>query len=111
MGSRRHTPKNYDGIKLTGKLACDMLPDVFKTIQKAFDAQPKNIFTVFLNSLDERMRPLVEPVFFAKGVLTVKVKNATLLSILSSQEKGRLVHNLRSSIPSIEIQDIVFQSG
>ena len=111
MSSRRQTPKNYDGIETTGKLASGMVSNVLKGIQKALDAQPKNVFMVFSGLLDERMRPLVEPVFFAKGILTVKVKNATLLSILSSQEKTRLVHNLRRTIPSVEIQDIVFQSG
>ena len=104
-------PRNYDGRIPTGKKIAGVLPSVFGNIQKAFDARPKNIFTLFLSLLNEQMRPFVEPVFFSNGVLTVKVKNPTLLSILSSQEKVNLLHTMRERLPKIVIQDIVFQTG
>ena len=111
MAGKRQNPKNYDGLEWTGRLAKNIVSNVFADIQKSFDANPQNVFAVFLGLLNEKIRPLVEPVFFSKGVLTVKVKNATLLSILSSQEKGHLVQNLGKLLPSAEIQNIVFQSG
>ena len=109
--SQRSVPKNYDGIKPTGRLVESLLDTTFKKISASFDARPQNIFAIFLGLINEQFRPLVKPVFFADGKLIVKVKNSTLLSILTSQEKGRLLHNLRDQIPSVPIQDIVFQIG
>ena len=107
----KRVPKGYDGLKPTGREAHDLVDPILAKIQRSVEARPQNIFNIFSDLLSEKIRPLVKPVFYQNGVLKVKVQNATLLSILSSQEKGRLVHNLRSRLPSLKIQDIVFQIG
>ncbi|MCF7852857.1 MAG: DUF721 domain-containing protein [Simkaniaceae bacterium] len=104
-------PKNYDGLDFTGREIGGMADVVLSRITQTFESKAQNIFNTFLGLLNDRIRPFVKPVSFTKGKLVVKVKNATLLSILSSQEKAHLLHNLRVKLPSVVIQDIFFQIG
>ena len=104
-------PRGYDGKKPTGRLIGTMTDSILNQISKKFDAKPQNIYNVFLTLLNDQVRPLVKPYNFHNGVLVVKVKNGTLLSILSTQEKGRLIQEMRAKLPRAEIQNIVFQIG
>ena len=104
-------PRGYDGKKPTGRLIGTMTDSILNQISKKFDAKPQNIYNVFLTLMNDQVRPLVKPYNFHNGVLVVKVKNGTLLSILATQERGRLISEMRAKLPRAEIQNIVFQIG
>lgn len=107
----KRIPRGYDGQVPTGRNVKDLADTILGRISHAVDGQPQNVFNTFTALLSDTIRPLVKPISFRNGKLVVKVKNGTLLSILSSQEKGRLLRELRFKMPHVEIQNIVFQIG
>jgi hypothetical protein len=48
---------------------------------------------------------------FVDGVLLVKVKNSTLHSLLSQNDKPRILNLLRKRFPNVEIKTIYFRIG
>lgn len=57
------------------------------------------------------LAPMTKVVSFVDGILTVKVKNSTLYSLLSQTEKARLIKNLRDKFPQTSIRTINFRLG
>lgn len=54
------------------------------------------------------MAPMTEPISFFDGVLTVKVKSATLYSLLCHHEKPRLLKQLQRKFP---VRQLVLRAG
>ena len=54
---------------------------------------------------------MTQAVAFADGVLVVKVKNSTLHSLLSQNDKLRILTMLRQKFPRVEIHNICFRIG
>lgn len=111
MKSIPRVPKDYDGNKPTGRQVDDLLPEVMKELAKQFEESVVLIDRVWKEIVGPKISDLTRVTGFQKGVLFVQVKNATLLSILSSQEKPRLLQNLRGKLPNIHFVNLVFQFG
>jgi hypothetical protein len=111
MKSIERIPKDYDGLDPTGRSIETLLPQVLKTISKN---QQQSILTIELawkEIVGAKISEFTKVYDYQKGVLFIKVKNATLLSILSSQEKPRLMQNLKEKLPNIHFAKLVFQFG
>ena len=79
-----------------------MLPDMERSVA---DRAPA-VYAEWQRVVGERMAPLTEPISLVRGTLTVKVKGATLYSVLMS-EKGRLLGELQRNFP--HVQTLVFR--
>lgn len=111
MKTHKRTPKDYDGLNPTGQKMETLLPEILDEISKK---QQQSIFViekVWNELVGSKIAELTRLADFQNGVLFIKVKNATLLSILSSQEKGRLMQNLMNKLPNIHFKNLVFQFG
>ena len=102
------TPRRYDGTKLSGKKIGDLLPEIISDIGRQRENQSEAVFAFWAALLGEKMAPLTEAVSLIDGVLTIKVKSATLYSLLSSAEKPRLLRQLQEKFP---IRNLVFRVG
>ncbi len=102
------TPKYFDGTARTGKKISDLLPEVLGEIGSKAGHQGEEIFHFWTQLIGEGMAPLTQPVSFADGVLTVKVKSATLYSLLCQHEKPRLLKRLQEKF---SIRNIIFRIG
>jgi predicted nucleic acid-binding Zn ribbon protein len=111
MKSIPRVPKDYDGNLPTGRQADDLLPQVMKEIAKQFEESSVLIEKVWKEIVGPKISDLTRVTGFQKGVVFIQVKNATLMSILSSQEKPRLLQNLRHKLPNIHFVNLVFQFG
>lgn len=111
MAKGDRTPRNYDGIKPTGKLLGDLLPKVFSDIGDTYNKRGDLILAAWPEIIGEKLAPMTAAVAFEGGVLTVKVKNSTLYSLLSTHEKGRLLKALKEKFPKSTIRNIVFRMG
>jgi hypothetical protein len=108
---RRRTPRNYDGSEVTTHRLHDLMPAVLAHISVTFADRPDLILAAWPDVIGERLAPMTEAVSFIEGVLTVKVKNSTLYSLLSKNDKPKLVQALKARFPKIQIKTILFRIG
>lgn len=110
-GVYRRTPKNYDGEKPTSKPLSQLIPLVLEQISMNFSDRPDLILASWPEIIGPRLAPMTQAVSFIDGILLVKVKNSTLYSLLSQNDKPKLVQKLREKFPKILIKTILFRIG
>jgi hypothetical protein len=112
MGRRlRRTPRNYDEIEPTSKDLSSLLPEWLTKVSVRFQDRPDLILLAWPELIGEKLAPMTTAVSFIEGVLTVKVKNSSLYSLLVQHEKAKLQSRLQKKFPSVRILNIVFRLG
>ena len=109
--SIERTPRNYEGTQSTSKQLSDLLPKILEKMGCNFKDRPDLILAYWPELVGERLRGMTEAVSFLEGVLTVKVKNSSLYSVLATHEKSRLLRALKEKFPSTTIRNILFRMG
>ncbi len=104
----RRSPWQQQGTRLSTKKISDLLPEVISDIGRRGRLDREAVYALWASLLGEKMAPLTEPISLADGVLTIKVKSATLYSLLSVHEKARLLKLLKEKFP---IRDLQFKVG
>lgn len=107
----KRTPRYYDDIRPTTKALAELLPEWMANASSRFQDRPDLILLAWPEIIGEKLAPMTKAVSFVEGVLTVKVKNSSLYSLLVQHEKGRLLGLLHRKFPSVKIQNIVFHLG
>ncbi len=105
------TPKNYDGTASTSKQISALLPAVLDRIQGTHKERPDLLLAAWPEVIGEKHAKMTSAQSFRDGVLTIKVKNATLHSLLVQHEKARLLKVIKEKFPSIGIHNIIFRIG
>ncbi len=108
---RTRTPRNYDGNQPVTHRLNDILPSVLEKVSEAFQDRPDLILAAWPEVIGSKLAPMTQAISFQEGILTVKVKNSTLYSLLSQNDKPRLIQNLRSKFPKVSIKTIQFRLG
>ncbi len=103
------TPKNYDGTQTTNKHIKQLLPGVLEKLGKNYKDQGSLVIAAWTEVIGDNLAPMTRAISFENGTLTVQVKNSTLHSLLSGQEKERLLSLLKEKFPFTNIQKIVFR--
>ena len=109
--NKYRTPKNYDGTEPTGRQIRHLLPNFLNEIGEIYKERPDLVLVGWVEIIGDKLAPMTEAVSFESGVLTVKVKNSTLHSLLSQHEKARLLKSLKDKFPSVTIRNIMFRIG
>ncbi len=104
-------PRNYDGTTPTGQELKKLLPDVLGKIGIHHAERPDLLLAAWSEVIGPRLAKYTEAVSFREGVLTVKVKNSTLYSLLAEHEKQRLLKSLQEKFPSVTIKNLIFRIG
>lgn len=102
----KRTPRNYLGVQNPAKQLGDLLPEILTDIQARCSDEKAAIFQFWEALIGEKMAPLAEPFSWVDGVLTVKVKSATLYSLLCQHEKARLLTKLREKF---SVRNLIFR--
>jgi hypothetical protein len=105
------TPRKYDGTQLTSHRMTDLLPQVLAKIGEVHVQRADLILAMWPDLIGVKLAAMTQAVSFTDGILTVKVKNSTLHSLLSQHEKMRLLNLLRQKFPHVEIRNIYFRIG
>lgn len=105
------TPKEYNGTKVTTHRMNDLIPFVLEKITEVYQQQPELVLAAWPELIGAKLAKMTQAVSFKNGVLVVNVKNSTLYSLLSQNEKSRLTQLLRGKFPRVEIKTIVFRIG
>lgn len=111
MESARRTPKNYDGVGITSHSFSKLLPFVLGKISEVHQERPDLVLASWPSIIGPKLATMTEAVSFVNGVLVVKVKNSTLHSLLSTNDKPRLLSALRQKFPKVQIFNIMFKIG
>lgn len=112
MGKKlRRTPRNYDAIQSPARELSSLLPQWLTHVSARFKDRPDLILQAWPELIGEKLAPMTTAVSFIEGVLTVKVKNSSLYSLLVQHEKAKLQSRLQKKFPSVKIVNIVFRLG
>lgn len=103
---------SYNGTKLTSQKLADLLPNVIAKVEAKYNGKPQVILEEWPKIVGPEIAPMTRAERFDDGVLYVKVKNSTLLSLLNSpHDKKRLIEALKNKLSGISIRNIVFRIG
>ena len=113
MGAKPYyrTPKNYDGTDITTHKVSDLLPTVLSQIGQKHNQRPDLVLAAWSDVIGPQLASMTQALSFVDGILTVKVKNSTLHSLLSQNDKNRILSNLRQKFPNVLIKTIFFRIG
>lgn len=107
----KRTPKNYDGTRVTNHPFRDLLSSVLTQIGERHKARPDLLLAAWPEVIGTKLAGMTQAVSFFDEVLVVKVRNSSLHSLLSQNEKQRLLKALREKFPNVPIKNILFRIG
>lgn len=110
MGSGS-SKRYYDGPLPTSRHIQQLLPRFLAEIGKKFQERPDLVMAAWPEVIGSQLAPMTEAISFMEGVLTVKVSNSTLYSLLTQNDKPRLIKNLRDKFPGTMVKTIFFRLG
>lgn len=102
------TKRNFDGTVPTGKKISDLLPKILIDIESRSGDEMDAVFHLWFTLMGEKMASFTQPLSLKNGVLTIKVKSATLYALLCQHEKTRLLKAIQARF---QVKDIVFRIG
>lgn len=91
----RRVSRRYDGTAPTSQKLQELLPAFLKEVGVRAKQEHLAVFSAWREAIGEKMAPLAEPILWEDAVLTVKVKSATLYSLLCQHEGKRLFQEMR----------------
>ena len=107
--STARIPKNYNGIELTTHNVGHLLSAALSKLHGVYQESPELVMAAWSEIIGPKLVSMTQVVSFCDGILTVKVKNATLLSLLSRHDKPRILAALRQKFPRVNIANIIFR--
>ena len=107
----RRTPRGYSGSRLTNHKLNDLLPVIVYKIGEIYKERGDLVQAAWPEIIGKKLATMTEAVSFEEGILHVKVRNSTLYSLLSRNDKPRILQSLRGKFPRTYIKNIVFRMG
>lgn len=107
----RRTPRNYDGTELTTHKISEILPAILSDVGEVYSDRPDLILAAWTDLIGPQLAPMTQATAYKDGILFVRVSNSTLHSLLSQQEKYKLLQQLRFKFPKADIRNIIFRIG
>ncbi len=104
-------PKNYNGTCVTARPIAKLLPPLLNKIGHVYHQKGELVIASWPAIIGPTLASMTKAVSFIDGILLVKVKNSTLHSLLSQNDKIRLLRILREKFPQIDIKTIYFRIG
>jgi len=95
----------------TSKNLRQLIPSVLRQIGRRHQERPDLILAAWPELVGGRLAPMTRAVSFVDGILTVKVRNSSLLSLLAQHERAKLLKQMRKKFPSAKIYNIRFVIG
>jgi hypothetical protein len=88
-----------------------LLPQFLEEVGRKCVLRPDLILAAWPEVIGPELAPFTKAITFQDGVLNVTVNNSTLYSLLSQNDKPRLIQNLRDKFPETLIKTIFFRLG
>lgn len=107
----RQTPQGYNGTKVTTRQVSDLLANVLSNMTDSYQDRPNLIIASWPEIIGPKIAALTKAVSFYEGVLLVRVRNSTVYSLLSQNEKPHLLNALRKKFPKVVFHNLLFRLG
>jgi predicted nucleic acid-binding Zn ribbon protein len=107
----QRTPRNFDGTEITTRKIDLLLTNILSQIEQKAKTHVDRIEERWKEVVGEKMAPMTEVLSLENGILTVKVKNSTLYSLLCQHEKPRLLGELQKKCSKEKLRDLKFRIG
>ncbi|MEI8125571.1 MAG: DUF721 domain-containing protein [Parachlamydiaceae bacterium] len=104
-------PYKYEGTQVTSRHVGDLLSGALSRLNSLYRDQPELILKAWPDVIGLKLATMTQATSFLDGVLTVKVRNSTLHSLLSRHDKNKILTALQQRFPKTRIQNIVFKIG
>lgn len=88
-----------------------VLPKLLSQIAGSVEQGGEAVLAIWPELVGPKIAPMTQAVSFVDGILTVKVRNSSLYSLLEVHEKKKLIQALRKRLPTLKIYNIVFRVG
>ena len=89
----------------------DLLSRAISKLGDVYQDRGDLIMKAWPEIIGPKLAAMTQVASFREGVLTVKVRNSTLHSLLSRHDKIRILTALQQRFPKTNIQNIVFRIG
>ncbi len=96
---------------MSNKKLAGLFPSFLRKLREKGAQRPDLIISFWPQLVGEKLAPLTRAEMFEAGVLTVRVGNSSLLSLLVQYEQMRLLSELKRQFPSARIRQIRFRIG
>ena len=93
---RNHAPRKRQGpigTTLTNQKLSDLLTSVLRSIQKDSSQRADLILASWEEIVGAQIASMSQAVSFTQGILSIKVRNSTLLSLLRTHDRQKLFKN------------------
>ncbi len=107
----KHSYRGADSTQPTSHHIRSLLPKVFNQISASFQDASPLVLSVWPSLVGPHLAPMTQAVSFHEGIMTIKVKNSSLYSLLSQHERPRLLKRLQQMFPHTPIKSIRFMIG
>jgi hypothetical protein len=107
----KRTPKGYDGAQTTTHQLQDLLTFAVSKIGTVYKDRPDLVLAAWPEIIGPKFASLTKAVSFDEGILAIKVKNSSLLSLLSQYEKPKILSSFKQKFPNMLFKSIVFRIG
>ncbi|MCH9608811.1 MAG: hypothetical protein S4CHLAM45_07230 [Chlamydiales bacterium] len=94
---------------VTTKHLCQLLPSFLNRVGKLHEKRPDLVVDAWPSVIGPKLASFTRALSFTEGVLFVAVNNSTLYSLLSQNDKPRIIKNLRDKFPQTTIKTVVFR--
>jgi hypothetical protein len=98
-----------EGTAVTTRCVAGLLTGALAEITEQFQERPDLLLLAWPEIIGPRLAGMAQAVSFKDGILTVKVNNSTLHSLLSRHDKYRLLAILQQKFPKIPVTNIIFK--
>jgi len=88
-----------------------LIPAVLKKVRGVYEQRADVVLAAWPEIIGEQLAKMTKAQSFVDGVLVVIVKNSTLHSLLSRNDKPRILSHIRKKFPATEIKTIIFKMG
>lgn len=99
------------GLLPTTRHIRQILPHILEDIGRIYQNRPDLVMAAWPEIIGHELSTMTRPISFFDGILTVKVNNSTLYSLLNQNDKPRIIKNLRDKFPGTMIKTIIFRQG
>lgn len=104
-------PQNYDGTQNTSRQLSDLVGVELARLGDVYQERSDLLIAAWPEIIGPQLSMMTQVLSFSNGVLTVKVRNSTLHSLLSTHDKARILSAIKQKFPKVNVQNIVFRIG
>ena len=104
--------QQQEGSATTSRQLKDLARRYLAHLEQKLQTKPKEVLELWPKVIGPAFAGMTRAEKFEEGVLYVRVRNSSLLSLLhTAPERQRLAEALRTQVPDVEIKDISFRIG